>query len=177
MPDLASLTSPGPYHILSYGTLLGTEVFQSFIAGVQAYRVLPRPQFATLQSALFPIYFSMQTALPVVLALTYPGERSATGTTNLGPLGVLADSNRFGVLLPLLTIFATSAANLAIVGPATTNCMRERKHQGKNVVRLRGRLLTCISRNSGREKELRSCTTFQRDDSFEQALREVAWGV
>lgn len=157
MPDLSSLTSLAPYHILryspghfdatihigeiiansrSYGTLLGTEVFQSFIAGVQAYRVLPRPQFATLQSALFPIYFSMQTALPIVMAITYPGERSAVGNTNIGLSGVLAEVNRFGVLLPLVTIFATSAANLAIIGPATTKCMRERKHQGK--LRVRG---------------------------------------
>lgn len=35
------------------------------------------------------------------------------------------------VLVPILTIFATSLANLLFIGPATTRIMRERKHQGK----------------------------------------------
>ena len=139
---LAQLTSLTPYHILAYGTLLGTEVFQSFIAGVQAYRVLPRPQFATLQSALFPIYFSMQTALPVALALTFPGSTipaqlsSTTSTTSWGVshtaggfAGVFELSNRWTVLMPLATIFVTSLVNLIYVGPTTTKVMRERKHQ------------------------------------------------
>ena len=43
---------------------------------------------------------------------------------------MLADKNRTHVLAPLLLAFATSVANLAVVGPATTKIMRERKHQG-----------------------------------------------
>ncbi|MCJ1365181.1 hypothetical protein MMC16_004301 [Acarospora aff. strigata] len=31
--------------------------------------------------------------------------------------------------MPLLMVFASSLANLALVGPATTRIMRERKHQ------------------------------------------------
>lgn len=142
MPSLAQFNSPTPYHIIAYGTLLGTEVFQSFIAGVQAYRVLPRPQFATLQSALFPIYFSMQTALPLVLALTFPGavhgaQISATTSTTSwgvstsagGVFGVFETANRWSVLVPLATTFVTSLVNLVYVGPLTTKIMRERKHQ------------------------------------------------
>ena len=109
--------------------LLGTEIFQSFIAGVTAFRVLPRPQFATLQQHTFPIYFSMQTALPIVLALTLPAERTAIGMSPSGISGVLEPSNRLHVLTPIAIILVTSAINLAIVGPATTKTMRERKHQ------------------------------------------------
>lgn len=103
---------------------------QSFVAGVVAYKALPRPQFATLQSAIFPIYFSIQTTLPVVLALTYPGERTAVGTGPASISGVLAENNRISVLIPILTMFATSLVNLLVVGPATTKIMKERKHQG-----------------------------------------------
>ena len=95
-----------------------------------AYKALPRPQFASLQQAIFPIYLSLQTALPVLIALTYPGEHKLTGSTNSGLGGVLAEGNRTHVLMPLLMVFASSLANLALVGPATTRIMRERKHQG-----------------------------------------------
>jgi len=118
----------------SYGTLLGSEVFQSFVAGIVSYRALPRPAFSTLQTALFPVYFSMQTALPLIMAITYPGGSGKTltgGTAAPSSIsGVLAEQNRYTVLLPLATIFATSAANLLVVGPQTTKTMRERKHQG-----------------------------------------------
>lgn len=71
----------------------------------------------------------MQTALPVVLALTFPAERSAVGTSPSSIWGVLEPGNRLQVLVPLVTMFATGVANLVFVGPATTKCMRERKHQ------------------------------------------------
>jgi hypothetical protein len=96
---------------------------------VTAYRVLPRPQFATLQSALFPIYFSMQTAIPVVLALTFPGERTAIGRVPSSISGVLEPSSRIHVLTPLAIMFLTGLTNMVYVGPKTTQIMRERKHQ------------------------------------------------
>lgn len=97
-----------------------------------AYKALPRPQFSSLQQAIFPVYFSLQTALPVVLALTYPGEKSSltSNSTPSGLGGFLAEKNRTSILIPLMTIFASSLANLFVVGPATTRIMRERKHQG-----------------------------------------------
>ncbi|MCJ1314221.1 hypothetical protein MMC25_007901 [Agyrium rufum] len=121
----STLTNPAPYHVLAYGTLLGVEVWQSFVGGIVAYKALPRPQFATLQTALFPIYFGMQTALPILLALTYPGTRTAAS----GPTGVLAEENRLTVLAPLGLILSSSFANMALIGPQTTKIMRERKHQ------------------------------------------------
>ncbi|TKA65169.1 hypothetical protein B0A49_02721 [Cryomyces minteri] len=129
MPGPSAFTDPRSYHVLTYGTLLGSQIFQSFVNGIVAYRSLPRPQFATLQTALFPIYFSMQTALPVVLALTYPGASTLRGMVTSGLGGVLDESNRWNVLLPLVVMAGTSVANLVAVGPATTRIMRERKHQ------------------------------------------------
>lgn len=120
----------------SYGTLLGSQVFQSFIGGIVAYRALPRPQFSSLQQAIFPIYFSMQSALPVILALTYPGERTTIGSRPSSLSGVLEQQNRLHVLTPLLTMLVTGLANLMVVGPATTQIMKERKHQG-NLVPIR----------------------------------------
>ncbi|TVY18688.1 hypothetical protein LARI1_G002902 [Lachnellula arida] len=52
MPDLSLFSSPAPYHIITYGTLLGTEFFQ-------------HPN---------------RTA--VVLALTYPGSRNPLGPSS-----------------------------------------------------------------------------------------------
>ena len=114
-------------HSCSYGTLLGSTIFQSFIGGIVAFRALPRPQFATLQSNIFPVYFAMQTALPAALALTYPGSRGAPSSLS----GVLADENRWSVLIPLAANFAAGAVNMLWLGPKTTEVMRLRKHQGE----------------------------------------------
>jgi len=78
---------------------------------------------------IFPIYFTMQTALPVVMALTYPG--NSYNLTPSGISGVLASTNRWGVLVPILAIFASGLANLAFIGPATTKVMDQRKQQGR----------------------------------------------
>ncbi|CEJ55952.1 hypothetical protein PMG11_02180 [Penicillium brasilianum] len=118
------MTDPRPYHILSYGTLLGSQVFQSFVGGIVAFRALPRPQFATLQTAIFPVYFSMQTALPVVVALT-----ASKGGQALGLSGLAAPEKRYNTLLPLATVAITGLINMFVLRPLTVKTMRERKHQ------------------------------------------------
>lgn len=104
---------------------------KSFVGGIVAFKALPRPQFASLQQKIFPIYFGLQTALPAVLALTYPGVKTTLGTSASGLSGSFAEQNRWSVLIPIFTIFATSLVNMVAVGPATTKIMRERKHQGE----------------------------------------------
>lgn len=80
---------------------------------------------------LFPVYFSLQAALPAVLALTYPASRNPFGAAG-GVRGVLLDrANRWGVLVPLAGALLCALGNLAVVGPATTRVMRERKVQGE----------------------------------------------
>ena len=114
---------------------------QSFIAGPVAYKALPRPQFSSLQKAIFPFYFSLQSALPVILALTYPGNNSVLASSASSLQGCLDKSNRYNVLLPILVMTAMNLTNLLVLGPATTRIMKERKHQGRVtniVVYLRG---------------------------------------
>ncbi|PGH15088.1 hypothetical protein AJ79_02614 [Helicocarpus griseus UAMH5409] len=118
-----------PFHILSYGTLLGTQVYQSFVGGIIAFRALPRPMFSTLQASIFPVYFSLQTALPLAVALTYPGAKTFMGRGPSSLSGVFAEGQRTSTLLPIFTMFVTGLANMLVVGPMTTRIMRERKHQ------------------------------------------------
>ncbi|AEO69385.1 93780643-4fa9-414d-a7eb-54f520ccabf7 [Thermothielavioides terrestris] len=120
--------SPAPYHILSYGTLLGTTFFhpQTFVGGIISFRVLPRPQFGALMAEIFPVYFAMQAVLPAVLVLTYPAG---------GVAGVLDPVNRWDVLVPLAGVFLCALANLAVVGPATTRVMEERRRLEKKDVK------------------------------------------
>jgi hypothetical protein len=106
---------------------------KSFIGGVTAYKALPRPQFSSLQQKIFPVYFGMQTILPVVLALTYPGvkTRYTEGVTSAsGFRGTFQEANRWSVLAPIAFIFVSGLVNWAFIGPATTAIMIERKHQG-----------------------------------------------
>jgi len=91
-----------------------------------AFRALPRPQFSSLQAAIFPVYFSLQTALPVAVALT-----ASRGGQALGLSGLADPENRLNTLLPMATVALTGLINLVVLRPLTTNIMRERKHQGK----------------------------------------------
>ncbi|CAG8951925.1 hypothetical protein HYFRA_00005730 [Hymenoscyphus fraxineus] len=128
MPDLSILKSPAPYHIITYGTLLGATFFQSFVGGIIAFRALPRPMFSQLQQKIFPVYFTLQTALPAVLVMTYPGSSGPLGPPS-SFAGTFAESNRYSVLLPIATMFITGLINKVYIGPETTRIMRERKVQ------------------------------------------------
>lgn len=123
---MASLTDRRAYHILSYATFLGTTFFQSFVGGPVAFTVLPRPMFGRLQQATFPVFFSIQTVLPMIMLLTYPDDKSALGVRQ----GIFAESNRWTALYPILAVMVTSAINLVALGPATTKAMKARHHQG-----------------------------------------------
>lgn len=71
----------------------------------------------------------MQTALPVIMALTFPAERTAIGMSAAGVKGVFEEAHKWNVLTPLALIFTSSLINLIAVGPATTQVMLKRKHQ------------------------------------------------
>ncbi|KLJ05751.1 hypothetical protein EMPG_10791 [Blastomyces silverae] len=118
-----------PVHILSYGTLLGAQVYQTFVGGIIAYRTLPRPQFSTLQASIIPVYFSIQAALPVVVALTYPGTKTFVGRGPSSLSGVFAEDQRTTTLLPLVTMFVAGLTNRLVLGPMTAKIMRQRRHQ------------------------------------------------
>ncbi|POS88203.1 hypothetical protein EPUL_000343 [Erysiphe pulchra] len=123
MADTSIFNTLAPYHITALGLLTGTQFYQSFVGGFVAYKALPRPQFSQLQQKIFPIYFSIQTVLPALIAITYPGSAGKAS----GIKGVF--ENRRSALIPIATILVTSSINLLLVGPATTKAMRERKVQ------------------------------------------------
>lgn len=135
MPSFSSLTDPRAYHILAYGTLLGTTFFQSFIAGPVAFKAIPRSAFAQLQTNLTPVFFAIQSVLPVIIAFTWPGNKLASaGSTDLrhgaGISGLLQNENLVEGAIPIAIMLGTAVVNLVYFGPATTRTMKERKHQG-----------------------------------------------
>ncbi|PFH57512.1 hypothetical protein XA68_14915 [Ophiocordyceps unilateralis] len=121
--------SVAPYHIVSYGTLLGASVFHSFINGPVMYKSIDRPAFSAAQQSLFPIYFGLQTALPAVLALTFPGSTLAGVPSSVS--GLLDASSRWDSLVPIATMFVTGVVNLTVLLPATVKTMKERRGQCK----------------------------------------------
>ncbi|KAF2125887.1 hypothetical protein P153DRAFT_259968, partial [Dothidotthia symphoricarpi CBS 119687] len=134
--SLASFKSPTTYHLLSYGTLLGSTLFQSFVSGIVAFRVLPRPQFSTLQKHTFPVYFTLQTITPIVMLLTHPsGPRRLLSTLPLlnslvsPSASVLASSKDSLSAWLIATMAITGLLNWVYVGPKTTQVMGLRKHQ------------------------------------------------
>ncbi|KAG6097193.1 hypothetical protein E4U30_000845 [Claviceps sp. LM220 group G6] len=123
------LVSAAPYHIISYGALLGTSIFHSFINGPTTFTVVERPIFSAIQAKLFPIYFGMQTAIPVILALTFPG--NALLGVSSGPSGLMETASRWDSLAPIVTMFVTGLVNLVVVLPATNKVIKERRGQAK----------------------------------------------
>jgi hypothetical protein len=120
--------SPAPYHIITYGTLLGTTFFHSFVNGIVAFRAVDRASFSAIQQKLFPIYFGLQTVLPGVLALTFPGN-SLIGLAN-GPAGLVSEFARWHSLLPISVMGITGAINLLVLLPMTVDIIKKRRGQG-----------------------------------------------
>lgn len=92
----AVLTSPAPYHLLSYASMTGITLWQTVFGGPIAFKALPRQQFGLLQSKIFPIYFSLQSILSGLCLLT--------------------TSNR-NARIVFLTSLAGGLINLLVVGP------------------------------------------------------------
>lgn len=92
------------------------------------FKTIDRPAFSAVMSGLFPIYFGLQTVLPVVLALTFPGNTLA-GVPS-GITGLLDVSSRWDSLAPIATMFLTGLVNFLVLLPASTNTMKERRGQG-----------------------------------------------
>ena len=107
-----------PLHLLAYSTLLGTELYQSFVMTKLAYQALPRSAFTSLQKRTFPIYFRGQTFLLGLVALTLPPQ---------GPKSLM---NSKTSLITFGVAGGTALLNLAIYGPRTQQLMVERIHQG-----------------------------------------------
>ncbi|KAI0877761.1 hypothetical protein GGS24DRAFT_445827 [Hypoxylon argillaceum] len=106
-----------PLHLLSFSTLLGTQLYQSFVVTKICHVSLPRSAFTTLQKRLFPIYFRGQSLLLLLTIVTIPPQ---------GPLTLIANKAAW---IPFAIAGATATLNLLVYGPRTRQIMIERIHQ------------------------------------------------
>lgn len=107
-----------PVHHLTNSTLLGMQLWQSFVMVKVAYRALSPEPFTLLQKRVFPVYFQSQCALIVLSAITFP----ANGPTGLFKAG--------GNWIPHLVGAVTAALNLLVFGPRTSRLMMIRRARG-----------------------------------------------
>ncbi|KAI0536087.1 hypothetical protein GGR58DRAFT_503632 [Xylaria digitata] len=106
-----------PLHLLSFSTLLGTQLYQTFLITKICYVSLPRSAFTTLQKRLFPIYFRSQSLLLILTAVTIPRQ---------GPLTLIANKTAW---IPFAVAGVTATLNWWVYGPRTREIMIERTHQ------------------------------------------------
>jgi hypothetical protein len=109
-----------PIHLLAYSTLLGTQLYQSFVIVKVAYQALPYDAFTTLQKRLFPVYFRSQTLLILLTAATFPTQ---------GPISLVKYQSDW---IPFLVAGVTAGLNLMYYGPKTSQIMMVKKYQGES---------------------------------------------
>ncbi|RMJ28789.1 hypothetical protein PHISP_00336 [Aspergillus sp. HF37] len=108
MTLLQAATTLLPYHLLSYGALLGSELYQTFINTKICFRALPMREFLVLQKCLFPAYFRTQLGLVALTAATRP------------PAGIGSFVRHVSDAVPLVIIATTGGLNEWVFGPRTT---------------------------------------------------------
>lgn len=140
-PLSQTILSLAPYHLISWGTLLGTELYQvppkledmsirtlttflatplqSFIMTKLCFRHLPRPQFTNLNKRVFPVYFSLQLGLVLLTAATYPPQSLLS----------LVRQGHWSEYVPLALNVLMAGLNAGVYGPRTLKLMVERAHQ------------------------------------------------
>jgi hypothetical protein len=118
----AFLPGLAPFHLFAFSTLLGTQLYQSFVMTKVCFQALPRPAFTTLQKRIFPIYFRGQSLLLVLTAVTFPAR------------SLLSLAQHKGNWVPFVVAGVTAALNLVVYGPRTQQVMIERIHQGTSSI-------------------------------------------
>jgi hypothetical protein len=108
-----------PIHLIAYSTLLGTELYQSFVMTKVCFQALPKTAFTTLQKRVFPLYFKGQSMLMLLAAATLPP---------YGPLSLVQSSKLDWI--PFAVAGVTAVLNLVVYEPRTRGAMVERIHQG-----------------------------------------------
>ncbi|KAJ5664906.1 uncharacterized protein N7477_007354 [Penicillium maclennaniae] len=110
-----------PYHLLSYGALLGTEVYQSFVNTKICYQALPMREFITLNKRIFPVYFGCQVGLAALTAATRP------------PYSIVSLAQDVWSAVPLGVVLVMGSLNWFIYGPRTTSAslVRRALHENK----------------------------------------------
>uniref|UniRef100_A0A0D2XXC3 TMEM205-like domain-containing protein n=1 Tax=Fusarium oxysporum (strain Fo5176) TaxID=660025 RepID=A0A0D2XXC3_FUSOF len=110
-----------PVHLLSFSTLLGSQLYQTFIITKVTFKHLPRTPYINLQKNLFPIFFQGQALLLFLTAITLP------------PYGALSLIEHKSDWIPFAISGFVSGLNLMVFGPRTRQLMLDRVEQGKAV--------------------------------------------
>ncbi|KAF2969763.1 hypothetical protein GQX73_g3798 [Xylaria multiplex] len=117
MPSMDPRSLLAPLHLLSFSTLLGAQLYQSFLITKICFVSLPRSAFTTLQKRLFPVYFRTQSLLLILTAVTIPRQ---------GPFTLIANKVAW---IPFAVAGVTATLNWWVYGPRTRQIMIERIHQ------------------------------------------------
>ncbi|KAF5984787.1 hypothetical protein FBULB1_3236 [Fusarium bulbicola] len=107
-----------PVHLLSFSTLLGSQLYQTFIITKVTFKHLPRTPYINLQKTLFPIFFQGQALLLFLTAITLP------------PYGALSLIENKSDWIPFAISGFVSGLNLMVFGPRTRQLMLDRVEQG-----------------------------------------------
>lgn len=84
-------------HFFAYSGLFGMTCYQSFYAGITAYRAIPLDMFGKLQHKIFPGYFAIQSALSALLLISTPFKLTTAAKASLG-------ASLIGALVNLIVI-------------------------------------------------------------------------
>lgn len=106
-----------PAHLVAYATLVGTQIYQSFVMVKLAYQALPAGSFTSLQKTVFPVYFRCQSVLLVLTVMTFPH-------------GPLALARKKGDWIPFVIAGTSALLNLMVYGPRTSSLMMRRRFLG-----------------------------------------------
>lgn len=115
-----------PLHLLTFSTLLGTQLYQTIAITRVTFTSLPRGPFVRLQKHLWPIYFRIQLLLFVSASLTFPPTYAWKG-------------------LALMIGGVVAGLNWAWAGPWARRVMLERNESGKKPSRGLGAYIADLS--------------------------------
>lgn len=91
-------------HLLTWGVTIGTAVWMTFMSGRLLQQNMPREQFRTVQTKLFPSYLRFLTAGEGALTFLY----------------ALMSRSSMWQILNLLILVGTTAYNAFVLEPQTT---------------------------------------------------------
>ncbi|KAI1070175.1 hypothetical protein LB507_008013 [Fusarium sp. FIESC RH6] len=107
-----------PIHLLSFSTLIGSQLYQTFIVTKVAFKHLPRTPYVAFQKHIFPIYFQSQALLLFLAAVTLPP---------YGPFSLIQHKSDW---IPFAVSSIVAGLNLMVFGPRTRKLMLDRVEQG-----------------------------------------------
>lgn len=131
------VASLAPFHLLSFSTLLGSQLYQTFIVTKVAFKNLPRNPYVNFQKHIFPIYFHGQALLLFLSAVTFPP---------YGPVSLVQQKSDW---IPFTISGVVSVLNLLVFGPRTKKLMLDRVDQGEQVFVCRCGPITDKTRDLG----------------------------